>query len=147
MNLTDPLRNHHRHCDELFAQTEEAVSKNDWPGCERVFEGFKAELEDHFSTEEQMLFPAFEAATGMSGGPTQVMRQEHEQMRALVGQMAAALQSRQADVFGGVCETLLILMQQHNFKEENILYPMCDQRIATVETELSQHLVKRFVHK
>jgi hypothetical protein len=25
---------------------------------------------------------------------------------------------------------LLIMMQQHNLKEENILYPMCDQALA-----------------
>ncbi|QDX81059.1 hemerythrin [Denitratisoma sp. DHT3] len=141
MSLTEPLRNHHRHCDELFAEAEEAASSNDWPRCERAFEGFRSELENHFSTEEQTLFPAFESATGMTSGPTQVMRQEHGQMRALVEQMAAALQSRQAEPFGGACETLLILMQQHNFKEENILYSMCDQRLAAMD-DLPQRLAQ-----
>lgn len=38
-----------------------------------------------------MLFPAFEAATGMTGGgPTQVMRMEHQQMRGAPTQMAVA---------------------------------------------------------
>jgi hypothetical protein len=30
----------------------------------------------------------------------------------------------------GNAETLLIMMQQHNVKEENVLYPMCDQHLA-----------------
>ena len=27
-------------------------------------------------------------------------------------------------------ESLLIMMQQHNMKEENVLYPMCDQHLV-----------------
>jgi iron-sulfur cluster repair protein YtfE (RIC family) len=30
----------------------------------------------------------------------------------------------------GNAETLLIMMQQHNVKEENVLYPMCDQHLT-----------------
>ena len=33
-------------------------------------------------------------------------------------------------------ETLLIMTQQHNMKEENILYPMCDQHLADVSEAL-----------
>ena len=32
--------------------------------------------------------------------------------------------------FEDLAETLLILMQQHNIKEESILYPMCEQLIG-----------------
>ena len=91
-----------------------------------------------------MLFPAFEAATGMSGGPTQIMRMEHAQMRDLLAQMDAALQQKNRDAFAGIADTLLIMMQQHNMKEENILYPMCDNSLAgaglDVEGALRQRL-------
>lgn len=130
MIITDPLRHHHRHCDDLFADAEAAANSNDWPCCTEAFGRFTTELESHFTAEEQILFPAFEDAMGMSGGPTQVMRMEHGQMRGLLEQMAEALQSRRSGQFCSAGETLLILMQQHNFKEENILYPMCDQRLA-----------------
>lgn len=75
------------------------------------------------------MFPAFEAATGMTQGPTQVMRMEHRQMRGLMAQMQQAWAERDGEAFAGAAETLLILMQQHNMKEENILYPMCDQHV------------------
>ncbi|TRZ68118.1 MAG: hemerythrin domain-containing protein, partial [Rhodocyclaceae bacterium] len=39
-----------------------------------------------------------------------------------------------------VAETLLILMQQHNMKEENILYPMCDQALAAQVEQLSERI-------
>ena len=66
----------------------------------------------------------------MTMGPTQVMRGEHEQMRELVAAATSALVDGDADAYAGEAETLLIMMQQHNMKEENILYPMCDQHLA-----------------
>jgi hemerythrin-like domain-containing protein len=66
----------------------------------------------------------------MSGGPTQVMRMEHEQMRALIADMAAAAAAGNAAAYLGASETLNMLMQQHNLKEENMLYPMSDRALA-----------------
>ena len=87
-------------------------------------------MKAHFEAEEGLLFPAFEAATGMSAGPTQMMRHEHEQMRSLLSQLEAACEAHDSEDYAGVAETLLMLMQQHNMKEENILYPMCDQALG-----------------
>ena len=93
--------------------------------------------------EEQELFPRFEAATGMTQGPTQVMRDEHADMRATLAQLHAALDSRDLDEFAGEAETLLIMMQQHNMKEENILYPMCDLRLGGERDALVETLANR----
>jgi len=128
--ITSPLRQHHRHCDELFSILEQSAAGHDWDSGFAPLVSFIAEMERHFHCEEDLLFPAFETATGMSQGPTQVMRMEHQQMRALMQQMQEAWTARDGDAFSGAAETLLILMQQHNMKEENILYPMCDQRVA-----------------
>lgn len=129
MTVTAPLQDHHRQCDTLFAQAEHAAGRGDWNTCAAAFAAFAAELERHFQTEEDILFPAFEAATGMQGGPTRMMRMEHGQMRGLLVKLAANLAVGDAEDFGGNAETLLILMQQHNIKEENILYPMCDRSL------------------
>jgi hemerythrin-like domain-containing protein len=90
----------------------------------------------HFAREESVLFPAFEARTGMSGGPTFVMRAEHQQMNGLLGEMNSALSQRDAKTYLGLSETLLMLMRQHNMKEENILYPMSDQALADEQADL-----------
>jgi iron-sulfur cluster repair protein YtfE (RIC family) len=129
-DLTDPLHAHHKHCDALFADVEAAAAAAEWPRCNDLFVRFQAEIETHFRTEEEVLFPAFESATGMVGGPTQMMRHEHAQMRDLCGQMESAMRRQDGDGFAGAAETLLILMQQHNMKEENILYPMCNRSLA-----------------
>ncbi len=123
---TDVLPAHHRHCDELFATAEDAVQRGDWANAKAAFERFRAQMKAHFDAEEDILFPAFEAAAG-GAGPTGMMRYEHEQMGGLLSQMAEACAARDADAYAGAGETLLMLMQQHNMKEENILYPMCDR--------------------
>jgi iron-sulfur cluster repair protein YtfE (RIC family) len=131
MSITTPLFQHHKHCDEIFADAEEACANGEWTAGGEAFALLSNQLEAHFSSEEELLFPAFEAATGMTSGPTEVMRGEHRQMRDLLAQMQGALASRDGDAFGGAAETLLILMQQHNMKEENILYPMCDNALGS----------------
>ena len=137
--ITHLMRDHHKRCDEDFAVAEEAARKGDWAACAATYGKFRAELLAHFGVEEDVLFPAFEQRTGMSGGPTQVMRHEHAQMRELIGQMDAALAQQHADGFGGAAETMFVMMQQHNMKEENILYPMIDQAVGQ-DGELSSRI-------
>ena len=127
---TQILPDHHRHCDNLFVAAEEAAQRGDWPVAAPAFEHFHNQMRAHFEAEEALLFPAFETATGMSAGPTQMMRHEHEQMRSLLAQLAAACETHDSEGYAGAAETLLMLMQQHNMKEENILYPMCDQALG-----------------
>jgi iron-sulfur cluster repair protein YtfE (RIC family) len=142
MPTTTPLVHHHKHCDDLFARAEQACAEGDWADGAAGFTRLERELESHFQSEEELLFPAFESATGMRSGPTAMMRAEHGQMRELLARMGADLAARDGDAFGGDAETLLILMQQHNMKEENILYPMCDQVLGsgTVGTALRARL-------
>jgi hemerythrin-like domain-containing protein len=127
---TQILPAHHRHCDDLFVAAEESVQRGDWTAAAPAFERFNAQMKAHFEAEEGLLFPAFEAATGMSEGPTQMMRYEHEQMRSLLSQLEDACAAHDGEGYAGAAETLLMLMQQHNMKEENMLYPMCDQALG-----------------
>lgn len=121
---------HHRVCDDVFADVEAAGVEGRWSDAEVAMTRFARLMEAHLSSEEASLFPAFEAATGMTQGPTQMMRIEHEHMRALIARMQRALTTKDTDEFAGAAETLLVLMQQHNLKEERMLYPMCDQALT-----------------
>ncbi len=128
--ITRLLGDDHQRCDTLFAAAESAVSQSRWDEADRVFADFRAALARHFTAEEETLFPAFESRTGMMSGPTQVMRAEHEQMNGLVGRMAEALARRDEAGYLGESETLLVLMRQHNLKEEQLLYPMADRALG-----------------
>ena len=129
----------HRHCDDCFAEVERAVADKAWDKAKAAFAHFHEAMIKHFDAEEDLLFPAFEDQTGMRMGPTQVMRGEHAQIRALLEAADVALAAHDADEYLGNAETLLIMTQQHNMKEENILYPMCDQHLmARVERLVPQ---------
>jgi hypothetical protein len=138
--IRDFMTEDHRRCDDVFAEVEQAVANGDWAAAGDCFGRFHAGVLQHFAVEESMLFPAFEAKTGMTMGPTQVMRSEHVQMRELMAAAAESLAVKDADNYSGNAETLLIMMQQHNMKEENILYPMCDQHLAEETGELVPQL-------
>lgn len=126
----------HHACDDLFASAEDAVAKKDWNSARSLFDRFQAAMAHHLAMEEEVLFPAFEARTGMSMGPTQVMRSEHVQMRDLIADMGRAVAESDQDSYLGLSETLNILMQQHNLKEENVLYPMTDQVLGGERDDL-----------
>ena len=139
-SIAELMTHDHRSCDHDFARAETQVNKKNWNAAALALDAFATGLEAHFQAEEQELFPRFEAATGMTQGPTQVMRGEHAEMRATLAQLRAALASRDLDDFAGEAETLLIMMQQHNMKEENMLYPMCDAHLTGVQDELCGQL-------
>ena len=130
------MQHNHRQCDELFAAAEEAVASENWEAAATAWQAFTDELEAHITDKEEgQLFPAIEAVNGPMG-PTAMMRSEHEQMRALVFQMSDPLTAQDDAQFLGLSETLMMLMQQHNMKEENILYPMMDQCIGDEASRL-----------
>lgn len=135
-NICEIMQHNHRHCDQLYAAAEEAVAAQSWPEAEQAWRAFVEEFDAHITVKEEgCLFPALEAANGPPG-PIAMMRMEHEQMRALLAQMSDALSAREQQQFLGLGETLMMLTQQHNMKEENILYPIMDQCIPERAGEL-----------
>lgn len=54
-------------------------------------------------------------------GPTQVMRMER------------AIKERDKKTFLSLRDTFMVLIGQHNMKEEQILYPICDQHLPAEE--------------
>ncbi len=123
------LTQDHRDCDEEFANMENAVSSGNWEKAKESFEKFVADLQIHFDMEEKIMFPAFENKTGMCCGPTQVMRMEHAQMKSVITQMREDIISKNSSHFFGLSESLMMLMQQHNMKEEQMLYSMADTHL------------------
>lgn len=137
-NIKDFMTQEHKDCDEIFAQMEDAVAKKKDEAVVK-FEEFQDALTNHFKMEEMILFPMFEQKTGTREGPTQVMVMEHEQMRKLLSKMEDAVQASDNDKFFGLSETLMILMQQHNMKEEQMLYPMVQEHLG----DDADHIISR----
>lgn len=127
--IVDFMSANHHVCDDSFANAEQAALAGNWDEAEILFNFFRADMARHFRMEEEELFPALIAAHGPAG-PVQMMRMEHAQMNTLLEQMAGSVAHRNAQKYGGLAETLLIVMQQHNLKEEQMLYPMADHYLS-----------------
>ena len=124
------LTRDHRRCDQLLTACETAVSKRVWKAADEASEGLRDAMHRHFALEEELLFPEIEQASSMAAGPTSIMRREHDQMRQLLTDLGQAVVDRDRNTCLGALETLHFLNQQHNAKEEGILYPLADDALS-----------------
>lgn len=127
MTINEFMTTDHRACDDQFAQLENIVDSGNFDGGKVMFDEFEAHMLKHFKMEEEVMFPAFNDCEGGGCNPTGVMIMEHDQMKALFKQMREAVNSSDKNRFLGLCENLLFVMQQHNMKEEQIMYNMVDE--------------------
>lgn len=130
----------HRDCDADWIAVEKALNQGDAEAGRQAWAAFEKAMIRHFNMEEEVLFPAFETATGMTQGPTAVMRMEHEQMKGLMKQIGAALEANDFDEALDQGDTLLMVIQQHNVKEEGVLYPMSENTLGAQWDELRSKL-------
>ena len=126
--LKDFMVADHRACDEEFANMENAVNDENWVEASKLLEKFSSDLLHHFDIEEKVMFVAFEARSASAHcNPTPVMLMEHTQMRNVLQELKKELEAKNKDQFFGHSETLMMTMQQHNMKEEQMMYPMIDE--------------------
>lgn len=122
----------HQQLDALFHRFQNSKS-SDPSGAQKAFQDFKTGLERHILWEEQILFPSFDRRFGhLQGGPTSVMRWEHQQIRQYLDAIALKL-SRQDFATEEEEMSLEAVLCPHNQKEESILYPMIDQVVGQEE--------------
>jgi len=137
------LTDDHRACDALWAELEVALDAEDADAARRLWPRFDAALRRHLAMEEEVIFPALEDAMGMRGfGPVQMMKMEHGQMRALLDRMARAATGSEWQAMMDEGDTLLMLIGQHNAKEEGILYPMIQDQLADAWPALVERLTR-----
>ncbi|AAP86013.1 Hemerythrin-like domain-containing protein (plasmid) [Cupriavidus necator H16] len=133
----ETLVQQHRGCDDALGQLETALRGGDWDLIAGALARLEAELSGNFEAEESRLFPAFERAIGFAGGPTSVMRHEHEEVRVLLDNAREWLELRDGNALAAEIDTLVVLLQQHNVKEENVLFPMCRAQVPDLDAVLA----------
>ncbi len=133
--IVDFYTEDHERLDGLFKEYQ--LNKNlDFSVAKKAYIGFFQGLLQHIHWEESVLFPFFEKKTGMShGGPTEVMRQEHIEIKDWLNK----IKERVHHGGPGTEEEerkLLAVLGNHNAKEEEILYPMIDQMSDPNQTKV-----------
>jgi hemerythrin-like domain-containing protein len=137
MGIKEYLTADHATCDETFADFEA-----DFDAAKDKFANMARAYERHFKMEERVFFPAFESKMGSSCAPTQMMRMEHEQIRSLLAQMKEAIDANDKKRFIAIADTFIFLVQQHNGKEETILYSMGDRLLGDEAAEIVEKMKK-----
>jgi iron-sulfur cluster repair protein YtfE (RIC family) len=124
--ITDSFTQDHHRCDQLLAAAEASIGTADWSAIGAAGDALAAGMDRHFALEEEVVFPALSRVFLVAENPIEIMCSEHAQMRLLLADLGQAVEARDTSTFLGILETLHFLVQQHNYKEEGIIYPMAD---------------------
>jgi hemerythrin-like domain-containing protein len=149
MHATEILKQEHRvieqvlDCLEVLADQARESGHVDVEAARLAIDFFRQFADGcHHHKEEQGLFPALERrGFPRQGGPTGVMRGEHEEGRRYLSAMAAALDAAEADQadavtgFSAAARAYTDLLRQHIHKEDHCLFPMSDQALSVTDQE------------
>ncbi|MEB2310833.1 MAG: DUF2249 domain-containing protein [Sorangiineae bacterium] len=123
------LQADHERLDAIAEELDEKLGAGEVAGAQGRLGELTCGLERHMHAEEAALFPAFERATGMAGGPIHVMLHEHNQIRNDLAGMASALHSGDASRAKSTLASMMSVLAEHNAKEESIIYGRTDQAL------------------
>jgi hemerythrin-like domain-containing protein len=143
MKSVDQLKNEHEGIKIVFRvlrkmcqslQSSQTIETNHFEGILEFFEIFVDKC--HHGKEEDLLFPAMEQAGIPRQGPIEVMLSEHITGRGHIKSIRrkfARFQSGDtavSEALADECEQYILLMLDHIYKENNILYPMGETRFT-----------------
>jgi iron-sulfur cluster repair protein YtfE (RIC family) len=136
----------HDRLDGLFKDFQR--HKNSDPSASAaLLQEFSDKLRRHIAWEEEILFAMFEQRNGVhGGGPTHVMRREHQDilkhLDAIVEKMLAG------DPESGYDEQMLLnILAVHNLKEEQVLYPWIDRLLTDGDRSRVFAKMKEYIPK
>jgi hemerythrin-like domain-containing protein len=161
MIVTEILRNEHRiieqvlNCLEKIAGRCTAEGDLDAGSATSALDFFRNFADRcHHGKEEGRLFPLLEErGLPRNGGPTGVMRAEHEQGRLLLQGMADAVgaaENRDAAApgrFAACARSYVELMRSHIRKEDERLFPMADRVLSPTDQESLQEAFGAMEHE
>jgi uncharacterized protein (DUF2249 family)/hemerythrin-like domain-containing protein len=136
--VSDYLSWDHDRLDTALTRSRDFLVRGERDAALSAFREFSTGLLRHIRMEEEVLFPAFETATGMgSDGPIRVMKDEHREIEKIISAMDGWLAG--PDAGAGPFDTLRgqlgAVLGGHNEKEEQIVYPMTDEALAPADRE------------
>lgn len=131
----------HDRLDEIEAAAFRARESGDLQTAFDLYARFAAGLRRHIGFEEDLLFAAFEAASGTPSehGPTAVMRSEHRDIEDLLERIASGIGDAASDV-APLRARFHDVLGDHNAKEEQVVYPTTDYLLGA---ETADRLVRK----
>lgn len=119
--ISESMTENYRQCNLLFSKTKAFITQDDWEQGRPAFDQFRNAMKQHFSMGEVILFPNLEQCTGQTLSATSVLMKEHARMRQLLSDMEEALAREDRDRYLGFAKNLMVTIQQHITKVDQIL--------------------------
>lgn len=112
----------------------ESLRLERWDAAKEVAHWLDSELRSHNEAEEHLLFPLLDPHFP-GGGPTFVMRAEHQHVWGLMERLNRALAARNGEEAKEVGWALIEFLRSHIEKENRILYPMAERLLTHGELD------------
>ena len=131
----------HDRLDALESEAFRAREAGDLQTAFDLYARFAAGLRRHIGFEEEILFQAFEAASGTPAncGPTAVMRVEHREIEDLLERIGGGIGDAASEL-DQLRSRFHAVLGDHNAKEEQVLYPTTDYLLGA---ETADRLVRK----
>ena len=132
----------HKVLKEVFLQHQEALLDGNLVRAKERLAEFERRLLHHIWEEETLLLPVYERAGAIPGGPPVLYTGEHKRMQELLAGFKQTLSSLEQDPDTrkrGILwlldrqATFKNLMDHHDQRETNILYPALDRVTSEAE--------------
>lgn len=132
----------HDELDDLFLQHQEAVLASDIPGAGRLLSRYKEHLEMHIRQEEEVLLPLYDRPDHPPARQARVFTLEHrkileklERLRQWLDELKKKplVTPRQIIILLDVESSFKRLVEHHNEREKNVLYPALDDLTSEKE--------------
>jgi len=135
----------HASLHESFAVHRDLVVLRDFPRALEALDRFEQDLRVHMDQEEKVILPLYEERIGhVRGGDPQFFYLEHrnilrnldrarESLRRLIRESKSG--AREAHVFLEEESLLYQLLEHHDLREKNVLYPRLSDALSPSERE------------
>src|SRR5262245_53455092 len=98
-SLTAYLSGEHARLDGLLREAGLRGAAGRWADAGESHTLLERGMQRHLRLEEEIVFPLFEARSGLVDGPTAAMRDEHRCMRQALSLMRAGIESEDARAY------------------------------------------------
>lgn len=126
--------------DELKSLYDSYLDHKMDPSTERLkhFKRFKCGLHRHMSIEEDVIFAYYEEKTGLKeSGPTFRMRQEHQEIRAVLQNIQTKIQADNPQTANDEMQ-IMSLFERHGMAENDVMFDIVE--LIEDDTESDQIL-------
>jgi iron-sulfur cluster repair protein YtfE (RIC family) len=122
----------HDRLDSLF-QDYQRLKPSDFPRARECFLQFEFGLRRHIAWEEEILFTLFEEKTDfLEYSPVATLRDEHREILQALEALKIKILGANPNSIGRE-KQFLILLGNHNLREESVLFPMIDEVLDQTE--------------